>query len=506
MANFRYEVMLPTGKSHKGDVAARDMAEASRIVRAQTGGTIVNLKRSSDFLSMQIGTVKIKPKVLAMACSQFSILLRAGLPLARTIAMVRDQTADKTLKSVLDTVHEEVRVGASIADSFQKNIGALPIVFAETIRAGEDSGNLEHSFAKMEEYFTKSYKIKAKILKALAYPAILIVVAIVVVMIIVNVALPQFIPMFEGRDLPGPTKLLLDIYNASQTYWYVPIILIIVLSAIFRSYQKSPLGKLKLSGIAMKFPIFGKINTMLAASQYANTLATLLAAGLPVVKAMDITSRVISNYATGLSLQDGIKAITEGALIGQALSDNPYLPKLALEMTAVGEESGSLEAPLGKLKLSGIAMKFPIFGKINTMLAASQYANTLATLLAAGLPVVKAMDITSRVISNYATGLSLQDGIKAITEGALIGQALSDNPYLPKLALEMTAVGEESGSLEDTLSTIGRYYDEEADSVVESSIAMLEPMITIILGFVVAFILVALYMPMFDMYTGLNIS
>ena len=398
MPTYRYVALSPAGEELRGAVEAKNEFEAAQVVRSTTGGIIQKLSAQGINMDIKLTEPKISEKVLSLCCSQFSILLKAGLPLARVVAIVTEQCKDRPLKEIFAGVQEDVAAGEGLADSLEKRGPKLPVAFVETVRAGESSGTLEASFKKMETYFAKGYKLKAKVRSAMTYPIILIVVAIIVVAIVVNVALPAFLPMFEGRDLPAPTAVLLAIYEFMKQWWYIVLGIFILLGILFRAYSKSPKGAAKLSDFAMRMPVLGKVNTMNAASQFANTMSTLLSAGLPVVRSLEITAKVVSNIMTGRSITKVVQSVLDGNRVGDALKNNLYLPPLLLEMTAVGEESGSLE---------------------------------------------------------------------------------------------------------ETLDTIGQYYDDEADAAVTSALSKLEPMITVVMGAVVGFILISLYLPMFTMYDGM---
>lgn len=398
MPTYKYTALDAGGQQLKGAVDAKNEFEAAAMVKTTTGARVQKVTAAGLNLNIQLTDPKISEKALSLCCSQFAILLKAGLPLARTVAVVAEQCPDKVLKEIFLGVKEDVAGGLGLADSLQSRGPKLPIAFIETVRAGEASGTLETSFKKMETYFAKGYKLKAKVKSAMTYPIILMIVAVVVVAIVVQVALPAFLPMFEGRDLPGPTAVLMVVYNFMKKWWFIPVGVILLLAVAARAYARSPQGKRNLSAFAMRMPILGKVNTMNAASQFANTMATLLTSGLPMVRALEITAKVVTNMMTGRSIEGAVRAVIGGSRVGDALRANPYLPSLLLEMTAVGEESGSLE---------------------------------------------------------------------------------------------------------ETLTTIGAFYDEEADAAVTAALSKLEPLITVVMGAVVGFILISLYLPMFTMYDGM---
>lgn len=159
------------------------------------------------------------------------------------------------------------------------------------------------------------------------------------------------------------------------------------------------------------------------------------------------------------------------------------------------------KTPGGALALGKLKFKIPLIGKISVMNAASQFANTLCVLLTAGLPINRVLSITSRVVDNVAVGKTLDESVALLEEGRRLASALHDNPYLPPMLIEMVGVGEETGALEDTMATIGAYYDDEASAASSQALSMLEPIITIFLGLFIGFIVIAIYMPMFTMET-----
>lgn len=159
------------------------------------------------------------------------------------------------------------------------------------------------------------------------------------------------------------------------------------------------------------------------------------------------------------------------------------------------------KTPGGALKMGRVSLKMPIMGKVSVMNAASQFANTMSVLLTAGLPLTQVVTIVARVMDNAAVAESLDQTVAQLESGKRLGSALEENPYLPDMLVEMVKVGEETGALEETMETIGAYYDEEADAASAKALGMLEPIMTIVLGGLVGFILLAIYIPMFTMET-----
>lgn len=401
MISFKYRARTEEGAVVNGFIEAYDEFEAVDQLR-RTYPIVEKLDAVKEKKKINIDLNEplwVTDKSLALAASQFSIMLKAGLPMSRVVQLIADQTSDKLLKRILNACASDVAAGYSLARSLEKNGKKIPAVFIETVRAGEESGTLERSFDTLHSYYDKSHKTRKKVKSALTYPIIVILLAFVVVGIVMVVLVPTMTSVFEsmGTELPLPTRILIGISDFFSNYWPVIFITIGIIGGVLYAVNRTPKGKLRFSKIRMHLPVMGRIAVMNTAAQIANTMSTLLGSGLPVNRAMEILSRVV-------------------------------------DMRCVGAD---LERCVGKLE-----------------------------------------------------------------SGQSLGDALRDVADLPDMLVEMAEVGEQSGSLEDTLNVIGEYYDAEAATASERALGMLEPLITVILGIFVAFIVIAIYVPMFNMYGG----
>lgn len=164
------------------------------------------------------------------------------------------------------------------------------------------------------------------------------------------------------------------------------------------------------------------------------------------------------------------------------------------------------KTPSGALTLGRVGLKLPVIGKIGVMNAASQFANTLSVLLSAGLPITRVISVIARVMDNAAIAKTLDEAVVELESGKRLGKTLEGHPYLPPMLVEMVSVGEETGALEETMDTIGAYYDEEAEVASARALGMLEPMMTVFLGVLVGFIVIAIYVPMFTMQSTIPVG
>ena len=350
MLTFKYSAISLDGAKVSGIVEAIDRYDAVAKIKENcsrvTGITEVRSGKREQTVLFQ---GKVKEKSLAVMCSQFSIILSAGLPIVRAVELIAGQTSDKQLKKILLSVAKDVGAGFSLAKSFaDEGEGQLPLTFIETVRSGEQSGTLDQSFRRLHSYYDKSYKMKGKVKGAMVYPAFTLVVAAIVVVIIMVKAVPAFTNSFasSGAKMPGVTLALMAISAFFTRYWLLLTAAIAALLLCYKLYAKQGSGRLKTARLKLRMPVFGKLNTMKGASQFANTMCTLLSAGLSVVDAVSITGKVMDNFYLSTQVLEVVPQLEEGRQLGASLRQCPYLPDMLVEMTGVGEETGSLESTL----------------------------------------------------------------------------------------------------------------------------------------------------------------
>lgn len=368
----------------------------------QTCSIVLKLKEvKSDkpgLLNMEIGGAKLNSKAFTVMCSQFSIILRAGIPIARTVHLIADKTTNKPLKKILMKTAEDVEAGRSLAASFAEHGDRLfPTTFIETIRAGEESGNLDRSFETMYRHYDKQTKMRGKVKGAMAYPMFVLVIAVAVVVVLMVKVVPTFTSIFDsyGSELPAITRLLIAISNFFRKYTIWMAAVFALLFIVYKLYGNTEKGRLNLARIQLRLPVLGNIALLNAASQFANTMTTMLGSGLPMTKAISITAGVMDNYYIG---------------------------------SEVGKLTGRLE------------------------------------------------------------------------EGHALGASMRDSGCMPDILVDMVAVGEETGEMEKTLDTIALYYDAELEMAIAAALAKLEPTILVFLAGIAGFIVIAIYMSIFQMY------
>ena len=354
MATYKYSALSQDGKKVNGVVEGFDELDAVARIKERYSivlqiSEVQEKGKGSSLLSLEIGGNKLNDKAFTLMCSQFAVILKAGVPIRRTVELIAEKMTDKPLKRILENVAKDVEAGRSLSTSFaERGRKLLPVTFLESIRAGEEAGSLDAAFGSAAEHYTRQSKMKGKVRGALIYPVFVLIVAIIVVIVLMVKVVPTFTAMFDSYDaeLPLPTQMLIAMSGFFQKYWLVILGVGAALGLFYKLYGNTESGRLNLARLQLKLPVLGNIGVLNAASQFANTMAMMLQAGLPMTKAVTVTSRVLTNYHVSQAVGKISARLEEGHTLGASLREANCLPEILVDMTAVGEESGELEQTL----------------------------------------------------------------------------------------------------------------------------------------------------------------
>ena len=350
MPTYRYEGAYAGGERVTGVVEAVSQTAAVAQIR-QSCEVVLSLKEvpRAAVRDPLARFQRISAKSLALTCRQFAIILKAGLPLVQTVDLVAEQCPDRALGRLLRQVSEDVSNGWSLSYSFsQRGERSLPVTFRETVRAGEESGDLLSSFDRMAEYYHRMNKTRESVVSALTYPAFVLAVAAVVVAIIMGCAVPTFTGMFQSMDveLPWVTVALIGVSNFFQRYALVLLGVMALAVFLLRLYGLTEKGGAVLAGLQLKLPLIGEVVRMSGASQFAHTMSTLLTAGMPILQAIEVSGRTMTNQCMSGEVLNTLPGVEGGRPLGECMSYARELPPMLVQMTAVGEATGSMESTL----------------------------------------------------------------------------------------------------------------------------------------------------------------
>ncbi|MCC6667957.1 MAG: type II secretion system inner membrane protein GspF [Polyangiaceae bacterium] len=355
MAVFEYRgIQIETGKAVKGYRDA-DNAKALRALLRKEGImlTLANeegeqkkkSKREIDFLAI---FRRISAADIAVMTRQLATLVRAGVPLVDSISALTEQVEKEQLVRVLSAVRETLNEGTSFAKSLEMHPKVFPPLYVNMVAAGEASGTLENVLERLADFMEGQARLKGKVVSALAYPVLMMIIGGLLVGFLMVAVVPKVTTIFEnlGQTLPWNTRLLIFASNTIGDYWWLLILLTVVSGVSFQRWKASPVGRMRWDIMQLRWPVFGRLNLLVAVARFTRTLSTLLSSGVPLLKAMEIGRNVLGNAKLEGVVTEAIGSIREGESIAEPLKRSGAFPPMVIHMIAVGERSGQLEAML----------------------------------------------------------------------------------------------------------------------------------------------------------------
>ncbi len=352
MAAYSYMAVDAAGRDKKGSIEAETPEKARDLLKAD-GLLVLSVGEQNLMtrdINIQIGG-KPKARDLSIFCRQFVSIIDAGVTVIDALEMLTLQTENKILKNAISEAKTAVEKGDSLAEAMRINKKVFTEMFITMVEAGEASGSLDVSFSRMASQFEKDARLKALVKKASIYPAVVTVVAVIVVMAMLTFVVPTFQQMFDELDatLPGITLFVITLSKFMQSYWYFVGAGIVVLVLFLRYFSQTNAGRHVFGKLAMKLPLIGKLTVKTACSRLARTLSTLLAAGLPLIEALEITSNTMSNIYYKEAILEARESVSMGTSLSEPLERGGLFPALVCHMLKIGEESGNVEDMLDKL-------------------------------------------------------------------------------------------------------------------------------------------------------------
>ncbi|MDE7300290.1 MAG: type II secretion system F family protein [Lachnospiraceae bacterium] len=352
MAEYSYQAVDARGKNKKGNIEAADESQARALLKKN--GLIVLTLGEAGMLTKDISITigkPVKPRELGIFCRQFQSILHAGVTIIEALKMLGDQTENKVFAKAIHETAALVEKGETLGNAMRRSPKLFPNILITMVDAGEASGSMEVAFARMATHFEKTAKTKALIKKAMVYPVVLAIVALVVVIIMSVVVFPKFADMFAsmGTELPGITKVVMGISDVLMYRWYFIILVLAILILSVRMFAKTSSGKHVFGSLALKLPLFGKMNSKNACANFARTFSTLMSSGMSISQSLEITARSMSNILYQEALEKSRAEVEQGVSLSIALRGNPLFPPMVCQMLNIGEETGNIEKMLDKV-------------------------------------------------------------------------------------------------------------------------------------------------------------
>lgn len=301
------------------------------------------------------GRKKVKAKDLSIFTRQFSVMIDAGLPLVQCLEILAQQQDNKYFQQTLLQVRQDVEEGSTLAAAMARHPRVFDQLYSNMVEAGETGGILDLILQRLSTFIEKIVKLKRDVVSAMIYPAAVIVLAIVAVAVIMVVVIPQFQNIFlgllgPGEQLPLPTRIVTGI-SGFLAGWGGLVILVAIIATVvgLRFYYKTPGGRKMIDRLLLKVPILGAIFQKISVARFSRTLSTLLSSGVPILQSLDITARTSGNVI----IEEAIISVRNGVERGESFVDplkaTEVFPHMVAQMVGIGEQTGALDAMLGKI-------------------------------------------------------------------------------------------------------------------------------------------------------------
>jgi type IV pilus assembly protein PilC len=399
MPVFEYKGKTMAGAAVQGTMKANTRADLERVLR-QNRIMVSSISKRAPEIDIKFGT-GIKRVEVSRFTRQFATMIGAGLPMVQCLEILGSQTENKELAKVISSIRDGVQGGATLSDAMKRHPKIFDDLYTNMVEAGEVGGALDSILVRLAVYREKADQLIRKVKGAMVYPSVVMIVAGLVTFGMLTFIVPVFAKMFSGlgAELPGPTKVVLSISHfLSSNILYILIGLIGSLVA-FIYWRRTPQGGLAVDKAMLRVPVLGNLVRKSSVARFTRTLATLLASGVSIIEALEITAKTAGNKVVAKAINKSVVAIAEGDTI------------------------------TGPLKASGV---------------------------------------------------------------------------FPPMVIQMIGVGEKTGGLDDMLNKIADFYDEEVDEAVSALTSIIEPVIIVFMGIVIGGIMIAMYLPMFDIIGKFN--
>jgi type IV pilus assembly protein PilC len=353
MPVFTWEGRSRQGTVKKGVIEASNEASVMAQLRAQMITPVSVKAKSRDLLEgISLFQGRVKTRDLVVFTRQFATMIDAGLPLVQCLDIQATQSTNKALQKVLRAVKAEVEQGSTFAAALAKQPRVFDELYTNLIQAGEVGGILDTILSRLATYLEKADSLRRKIKGAMVYPITVLVVAIGVVVLLLVKVIPVFEKMFAdfGGALPGPTQMVVDLSHWMQHYiGYLLVGVVLGLIGFFQARRRSQTFRYRTDALALKLPVFGPLLRKVAVARFSRTLGTMISSGVPILDALDICAKTSGNKVVEGALQRTRTAISEGRTIAEPLEASGVFPGMVVQMVAVGEQTGAMDAMLSKI-------------------------------------------------------------------------------------------------------------------------------------------------------------
>jgi len=301
-----------------------------------------------DFLQ---GVRGVSLEDLILFSRQLSTMVSAGIPLLRSLDALSEQTENKRMKDVIDTIRNDIQGGSSLSDALSRHPKIFSALYVSMIHAGETAGTLDEILDRLAAITEHEKDTRARIKAATRYPKIVVTSISVAFIVLVSFVVPRFAAMFSrfGATLPLPTRIMIGISHVFRDYWFVMIIVASLIALGFRWYTNTKSGRLGWDGLMLRIPIFGLLFLKITMSRFTQILGMLIRSGVPILDTLKIASATVGNTVISQEVEKLRESVREGGSLSQQLRQSGVFPPMVVQMISAGEEAGKLDEMLAKV-------------------------------------------------------------------------------------------------------------------------------------------------------------
>ncbi|PUU88124.1 MULTISPECIES: type II secretion system F family protein [Halanaerobium] len=361
---YSYKARGQSGQVLNGNLEAASREDAANQLRernlyavsikaVESGGERKEsrLTRDINLSEFNIFGGGYKISELANFAQRLSVLITAGIPIVRSITIIKKQSNSKHEKNMLEKLLSRVEAGETLSSALKEHPKYFPKLFIHLIKAGETGGVLDEVLSELVEYYRERDKTNKQVKSALYYPIVIVIVAVIAVFILIGFVLPNILKMLVnfGGEIPLPTKILIFVSNIISSYWWA--ILIVLLAGLFllSTYIKTPKGKLNKDKLLLKIPVIGDLIRKVVIARFASTMALLIKSGVNIINALPVIEEVVDNEVFADVLLETRMRVREGSTLSEPIRQSGEFPPMVVQMLKVGEESGNIEDMLNKI-------------------------------------------------------------------------------------------------------------------------------------------------------------
>jgi type IV pilus assembly protein PilC len=349
MPQFIWEGKTRQGEQRAGTMEAKSRDEVIERLKAQQIQAS-KVKKKPMEIHLKIGS-GVSAKEVVVFTRQFATMIDAGLPLVQCLEILGSQQANVHFQKVINSVKTDVESGSTLADGLGKHPKVFDDLYVNLVAAGEVGGILDTILNRLATYMEKNLKLVRQVKSAMVYPSVVLVVAIGVTTVLLLFVIPVFEKMFKdfGGTLPAPTQFVIDLSNGLRANIIPIIVAIAVVYTLYRMIARTPRGRLIFDSIMLKAPVFGPLFRKVAVAKFTRTLGTMISSGVPILDALQITAKSAGNKVVENAIMYTRERISEGRTMADPLAETGVFPPMVVQMIAVGESTGAMDAMLQKI-------------------------------------------------------------------------------------------------------------------------------------------------------------